>query len=585
MRLFECTSVGYCYPEREFPALFDVSLAIDEGEFVLVVGPSGGGKSTLARLLGGLLPRFYGGSLEGGVHYLGRSLLDYSERELRGQLGMVFQDPETQCVMCEVEYELVFGLENLGLERSAIRRRLEEVICYFALGSLRSRKTRELSSGELQKVVLASVVAMMPKVLILDEPTSQLAPAAAKEFFGLIAQLNRDFGMTIILIEQDLEHCFSLARRVICIERGRVIADDSTADFSKSCDERLSEYLPAVVRFSRDCGLVPAVSSVRELRPVLRSKLSDVERPDLNRDFSLRSPSFADTADASSTVSTEYSRSFSRGELKVSLKAVSYRYPEAPAEKTALNKLSLDFFCGEVVSLIGDNGAGKSTLLKVIAGLIKPAHGSVGVAGRDLRAVKSNGDAFKVGYLGQDPNLYLLHHTVEEELVYTLKNYGMYHPKRVEEILDLLELQAYRNCPPRDLSTGERQRVALGSILVAEPEVILLDEPTRGLDAKLRRSLGELLRKLAVERSVSVVVASQDVEFVAEFSQRVVLLAGGSVLAEGTPNAVLDGNLFYSTEINKLFRGIHPGVIRLEEAKRLIISGDDTDEQRVAVGK
>ena len=543
MEIFEIKQLNYFYPGQEKPSLNNVSLKIREGEFILLAGPSGSGKSTLARVLSGLIPEFYGGTIQGEVFFKGQNIFQKDKKELRQEVGMVFQDPEKQMVVGQVEQELAFGLENLGLENTLMIRRVHEILNFLDMAPLRNRLTDTLSSGEKQKVAIGSILAMQPRVLILDEPTSQLDPLASQNIFHIARKLNQEYGFTIILIEQRLEECLPLVDRVIFMERGKILWDDSPRNFAQKAVQGHADYLPVIPRlFSKNGGPdIPLM--VREAR-------ARVQEYGLIKNVSMGDQSSKDAV--------------------MTVKNVHFSYELSVLSDFVLRDINFQVNKKERLTILGENGAGKSTLLKILAGILRPVSGRVTIEDTDTHLFSSQERASRIMYLSQNPNDYLFHDTVEEELLYTMRNLGIKNKEIITEILTQLEIDQYRFSYPRDLSVGERQRVALASILVAEPQMILLDEPTRGLDSRVKHNLGDFLKKLVEQKGISIVLVTQDVEFAAEFSDRIILLSEGRILQEGTAREVLNGNLFYSTTINKIFRGIVDGIVSFKQAESLL---------------
>ncbi len=544
MALFKIDHLSYRYPGGKAAALSDVNLDIVEGECVLLIGPSGGGKTTLARFLSGFIPEFYGGRIQGEIFFQGRSLFQTAPKDIRAQIGMVFQDPEKQIIMGEVERDLVLGLENLGLSANLMQRRLTEILNFLGLTELRHRRTFELSSGEKQKVAIGSILAMLPRVLILDEPTSQLDPARAQECMAIIERLQREQGFTIILIEQRLEHCLPFADRVVLLDQGKIIFNEKPTHFPPCALEQYEDFIPLIPRLFAQSDQKDVPLTVSQGRDVLRNILKGKE------------------------VLTSDSQTFKNSTPFLKLEQIHFIYPAGIAP--VLEEIQLNVSRQEAVVILGENGAGKSTLLKLIAGVFKPTRGKILFEGKNINALTSGKRAQKIAYLSQNPNDYLFNDTLEEELLFTMKHLGINDEERIASILDSLEMGRYRHFYPRDLSAGERQRAALASILVAHPELLLLDEPTRGMDGRLKKELLLLLRNLMNQYGMSVVLITQDVEFAADFADRVILLSQGKIIEEGSPRQVLSGNLFYSTAVNKLFRGMVEGVVHFEEAKKLL---------------
>ncbi len=546
MELYQVKNLTYYYPEKDEPALYDIELNIGEGEFVFLTGHSGCGKSSLLRALAGLLPAYYGGAIAGEIRFDGRSLASWNKRELSRNIGLVFQDPEQQLVMTSVEQEIAFGLENLGLALPEMRRRVAEVLSLFDLTGLRSSSTFTLSGGQKQKVVLASILAMYPRVLLLDEPTSQLDPIAAQELLHYIQRLNLEWGLTIIMVEQRTDRCFHLADRVVLMERGRIIQQGSPRDIAGWADERFRFFIPPVAQVFSALGAEKIPLTIKEGRKLLREyKLSPA-------------------AEAGGTLAAACgcAGKFPDAAMFLEIKNLEYAYQK---HLLCLEDINLSFSSGEITVILGENGAGKSTLLKLICGLLTSRHGRILLEGQDITGLPAEMLAGRIGYLSQDPNDYLFHDTVREEIAYGLKVRGQKDFGRVEETLQHLEIAHLADSHPRDAAGGERQRIALGAVLVTDPHVLLLDEPTRGLDSAVKGRLVKLLRTLRDEGKTLVIV-THDVEFAVEVADRAVILSGGRVVAEGDCKTVLSNSLYYASQINRLFRGLAPEVLTVEEA-------------------
>ena len=577
MSLYKVENLIYYYPDREQPALEGISLTIEDGEFVLVAGGSGSGKSSLARALAGLLPDFYGGRFGGRIYFKGQDLRKMDRRRLAREVGMVFQDPEKQLVMTTVEAEIAFGLENLGLPEKEMFRRAAEVMSFLDLAKIRKEALVNLSGGEKQKVVLGAVLAMQPQVLICDEPTSQLDPVAAEDFLNLAKRLNEEMGITVVLIEQRLDRCFHLADRVLFMENGRILKDAPPEQAARWARQRGFPFTPPVTRFFAILGSGSVPVTIKEGRKQLRLYLnggafSGVARPGPASGETGREP-----ADSRRPEKQERNKGFSGpketpfgagkktdGEKPplVELRNVWFVYPNG---KEALQEVSLQVRGGEFAAVLGENGAGKSTLLKVMAGLLKPTRGKILPDKRDGRPVAEKNKGGQVAFLAQNPNDYLFQDTVEDELLFTLNNFGLPDDGIVNELLETLQLSRYRRANPRDLSSGERLRVALASVLVTRPRLILLDEPTRGVDCRLKEELGGILQTLAA-KGAAVLLVTHDVEFAAEYASRVIMMFAGRVINDGSKLEVLEKSLFFSTQMGKLCRGFATGVTTIKEA-------------------
>ena len=561
--LYKVENLTYYYPDAPQPALQNINMVIEEGEFLLVVGGSGSGKSSLARLLAGLLPDFYGGRIGGRVLFKGRDIRHLDRRTLAGEVGIVFQDPEKQLVMTSIEGEIAFSLENLGLPQAEMFRRVAEVLGFFGLTRHKTDFTATLSGGQKQKLALASVLAMQPRVLILDEPTSQLDPAAAEEFFNLVRQLNEEMNYTIVLVEQRLERCFHLADRVVIMERGQIVNISPPGDSAAWQVANNFSYIPPVAAFFA-CLQAPVVPlTVKEGRRLLNKYKLFPEQEGKQRVMPAGSAGKGPGG---------------RGVPAVEVKGLWFTYPNG---REALRDINLHIAPGEFVALMGENAAGKTTLLKHLAGLLKPWRGRVLVAGLNPQKVKPRQLARVVGYLSQNPGDYLFQDTVEEELCFTLSNLDLPGAGRIEGMLEKMQLTCCRGNNPRDLSSGERQRVALASVMVQGPQLLLLDEPTRGVDYGLKAVLGKLLRKVAAE-GTAVLMVTHDVEFAAEYADRIVMLFDGRIACDGPKHEVLCSSMFYAPQLSRLFQGICSSVLTLREAlecmgKREIYPGDCGD--------
>lgn len=546
MSLFKVENLTYYYPEAERPALREVNITVEEGEFLLVAGGSGSGKSSLARALAGLIPDFYGGKIGGRVFFKGRDIRDMDRRGLARQVGIVFQDPEKQLVMTGVEAEIAFGLENLGLPRPEMFRRVAEVMGFLGFVPLKKEFTANLSGGQKQKLALASVLAMQPRALILDEPTSQLDPAAAEEIFNLVKRLNEEMSLTVVLIEQRLERCFHLADRVAVMEGGRVVRCGPACDVAAWQVKKGFPFVPPVAALFAHLDFRAVPLTVKEGRRLLKNYFD-----------------FQGCAERSSPFNLEKEADGAHGETPVvEVKNLWFTYPNG---REALRGVNLTVHAGEFVAVLGENAAGKTTLLKHLAGLLKPGRGKVLVTGIDTRKASPQQLARAVGYLSQNPSDYLFQDTVEEELRFTLDNLGLPDDGRVDRLLERLGLTRCRQANPRDLSSGERQRAALASVLIAGPRLLVLDEPTRGIDYRLKAGLGSLLQEVAAE-GAAVLLVTHDVEFAAEYAGRVVVLFDGQVACDGPKHAVLASSMFYAPQVGRLFRGIDDSVLTFREA-------------------
>jgi energy-coupling factor transport system ATP-binding protein len=516
--------VSYRYPGSERAALDGVSLTIEPGELVLLAGGSGSGKSTLLRAAAGLVPHFHGGTFGGRVETVGLDTREHGPAQLAAVAGTLFQDPETQVVMGTVRAELAFPLENLGWAAAAVARGVEEAALALGLGGLLDRSTHELSGGELQRVALAASLAGRPRLLLLDEPTSQLDPVAGDELLGVLRRLNEEWGTAILLAEHRLERCLPAADRVLELRGGRVVADETPRAWVAR-----TRATPAAKLFAL-AGLPGAPVTVKEARRELAREGWTPEAA--AGDDAARSGDVAAGAGALSdggaagAGASRLSRRRARRAAPLALEDVWVELREGPA---VLQSVTLRAAHGEAIALMGRNGAGKSTLLKAIAGLIEPTRGRI--------------RAPRTALLTQHPGDHLMHETIGADVPGS--EFAARHP--------------------RDVSGGERQRSALELVLSADAELLLLDEPTRGMDPQRRDALAGRLKR----REGLSIVATHDAEFAAAFATRVILLGDGRPVADATPAEVLAGGWYFATQVARVLGGAG-GALTPEQGARLI---------------
>jgi energy-coupling factor transporter ATP-binding protein EcfA2 len=545
--LIRLREFSFSYNGAERPALNRINLTIEDGQFVLITGASGGGKSTLCRCFNGLVPHFYGGRISGRAEVQGRDILKTPPKELATKVGMVFQDPENQLVTTDVEREIAFGLENLGYPKNLIARRIEEALDTAGIAHLRFARNQELSGGEKQKVAIASVLALHPEILVLDEPTSELDPQSAEEVLRLLERLNDELGLTVILIEQRLDRVVHLVDRMLVMGKGQIIADGTPKEVMGGDIDGLGIGLPPVIRLMRELRLPPVLRQIQELRGKglylngLPLTVKDA-RLQLQKVLkNVRPAEFADAGASSKTVLSADKLWFSYG------------------ERAVLRNINLDIDRGEFIAIMGRNASGKTTLVKQFNGLLKPTRGKVRLEGFDTSKSTAAELSRRVGYVFQNPNDHLFADTVEDEIAFSLRNRGAEEAeiaKAVENMLSEFELTRYRKSYPRNLSGGEKQRVALASVLVGQPEIIVLDEPTRGMDYLLKKKLINYLDDYR-RRGNTVIMVSHDVETIADCAQRVVLLSEGRVVVEGDKREVLAKALLFSPQINRLAQALN----------------------------
>ncbi len=555
--MIDIEHLTYTYPGAAAPALRDLSLAVTTGEFVLLVGDSGAGKSTLLRVLNGLVPHFYGGTIAGRVRVAGHDPIAEGPGAMSRQVGMVFQDPEAQMVTDTVEDELAFALENAGLAPDRMRKRVAEVLDQLGLEGLRGRRVSSLSGGERQRVAIGAVLTLQPDVLVLDEPTSQLDPQGAEEVLDTLVKLNKDLGLTIILAEHRLERVVQHVDRIIYLPpataHAPLIDGDPRAVLAQI------PLVPPLAAVARLLHWQPVPLTIKEARRFVdpgwvarATTLTPVPSPWEGEGDSARTPG-RKTPTPNPQPPTPV----------IVADNAWYRY----GRQEALRGVSLRVGAGEVVALMGRNGAGKTTLLKLLMGLLRPSEGRVLVAGQDTRKTPLETLARSVGYVPQRPDVLLFADTVQEEVDFTRRNHGLAGNGATAELLGSLGLGAMAGRDPKEMSVGERQRVALAAVLAAEPAVLLLDEPTRGLDYGQKTALAAILRRIAAEGR-TVILATHDVELAAHVADRVVLLSAGQVVVDGPAREVMTDSLVFASQVSKLFRD--PRLVTVEDVAALV---------------
>jgi len=522
--------VTYSYPGAETPALDDVSIAIEPGEFCLLASLSGHGKSTLLRAACGLVPHFHGGRFAGRVTLAGLDTREHGPARLGGVAGVLFQDPETQLVMSSVRGELALALESRGHGAAAVARGVEEVALALGIDSLLDRSTHDLSGGEKQRVALGAALAGRPRLVLLDEPTSQLDPVAGDELIGLLRRLNQEWETTIVLAEHRLERCLSSIDRVIALEHGRVGCDSDPQAFLAWAAERSPALQTPAAKLFALAGLSPAPAGVRQARATLRAH-------DLLPE---EDPARVDRPQPGRSTENGRVRRSQQPPAALECNGVWHELRDGPA---ILRGVTLRVQPGESVALMGRNGAGKSTLLRHAAGLLDPTRGRISRAGR-------------VALLLQNPGDYFVHERVADEA-----------PAQALAAVGLAQM-AERN--PRDLSGGERQRLALAIVTGSgdEPALLALDEPTRGMDREAKAELALELRRRA-GRGQAVIVATHDPEFAAACADRAILMADGRVIADGTAAELLAGGWYFATETARILAGAD-GVLLPEQGAELL---------------
>lgn len=510
------TNVSLIYPTSTKTIFEDLSFTVHEGELVLVMGATGSGKSSLLRLINGLIPHHTGGILAGNISVNGISTREVKPGGLAHLIGIVGQNPINGFVTDKVEEELAFGMEALNLPPDVMRKRVEEVLDLLSLAHLRNRSIATLSGGEQQRVAIGSALVMHPKVLVLDEPTSALDPIAAEEVLSILHRLVQDLGLTVVISEHKLERVIQFADRILYIK-----GDGQAEIGSPEAILQTSEIAPPIVHLARALDL-PAISlTVRDMRRSTESFRRGIPALD-TEPLEIHHTKVIDA----------HGISLSFGNTK------------------ALNKISLSIREGEIVAIMGRNGAGKSTLLKSIAGILKPTQGQISVLGNIPSSLHGKERRMSIGFIPQEPSDLLYGQSVREECT-TADRDNEIDSGSTFELLRSLVPGISPKTHPRDLSEGQRLALALSVVLSSNPRVLILDEPTRGLDYSAKNSLVGILKTIA-SHSRAVILATHDVELVAEVATRVVFIADGETVADGRTVDVLLSSPAFAPQVAKI---------------------------------
>lgn len=544
MEHFKIENLTFSYPtSKDKKSLDNVSFKIEKGEYVVLCGKSGSGKTTLLRHLKTVLSPH--GKRTGEIYFNGIALKDVDNRTQSAKIGYVMQNPDDQIVTDKVWHELAFGLESLGCDQKTMRSRVAEMACYFGIQDWFHRDVTVLSGGQKQLLNLASIMAMQPEVLILDEPTSQLDPIAASDFLNTVRKINTELGTTVIITEHRLEDIFPYADRAIVMDSGKIIADDTPRNIGKLLFEQnnpMFTAMPTPVRvFYNADGIGDCPLTVREGRSWL-SKEFDAEPqikefPCKNIDDEIDNPA-------------------------LSLKELWFRYEKDTPD--ILRGVSLEIPVGSISAIVGGNGAGKSTTLKAICGICKPYRGKIKVFGKPVNKFKS-GELFRncISMLPQDPKSLFVKNKVIDELSEMTND-----KNRINEIAETCHITDLMNNHPYDLSGGEQQRVALAKVLLTEPKILLLDEPTKGMDSFFKETFATVLNKLK-NQGITILMVSHDVEFCAKYADRVSMFFDGQVLTTDTPQKFFGSNSFYTTASNRMSRHVFNNAVTAENVVEL----------------
>ena len=584
----DLSRVTYTYDGEAAPVLRNISLTVNRGDFVLILGPSGCGKSTLLHLLNGSVPHILNGTLEGAAVICGKAVNDTTVAEFATDVGMVFQDPDAQIINTRVRDEVCFGLENLCRPADEILDRQKEALDYVGLPAFGDRSIFELSGGQKQRVSIAAVLAARPRLLVLDEPTANLDPAGMAEVFAVLSRLNREYGTTIVMVEHRVDELADKVSRVVMMDQGTIIFDGSPREAFSARRVVHSEeagvvptasWFPQVAEFAMDL----AAASLQELLPD-RVPLCVEEAVDLCSAWTVAAGAFAAGINASPTARSK--------RPLLSIHSLSFGYDRSAP---ILKKVNLKLRSNEIVALLGQNGSGKTTLARLLVGINAAPAGAIDLDGEDLSKLGAREIAAHIGYVFQNPDHQFVTDQVDEEIAYGLKvrDYSADEiARRVDGVLEIVDLGRYRHRSPFSLSLGERRRLSVATMLVLEPRLLVLDEPTIGQDYERAQQLMGLMERLRQRYGTTILMITHDVRLVAQWADRALALRSGEIAFDGPPVELFDdADLLQSAgllappihEVSRLLaarspgRGIRPVLSSRELVNALIAtSGNPT---------
>ena len=553
MAHFEIRNLTFSYAAAKGRhSLENVSLSIEQGEFLVLCGASGSGKSTLLRQLKAVLTP--SGKRSGEVLFHGVPLSQVPDRDQAAKIGFVMQNPDDQIVTDKVWHELAFGLESLGCDQKTMRARVAEMACYFGIQDWFHRDVATLSGGQKQLLNLASIMAMQPEVLILDEPTSQLDPIAASDFLNTVRKINTELGTTVLITEHRLEDIFPYADRAVVMDDGKILADDTPSRVGQLLFARnhpMFTAMPTPVRvfYGAGCGGESPLT-VRQGRSWLSREFP--EAPGKN---TVPAPALPEEVENPALV----------------LKELWFRYEKDSPD--ILRGVSAEVPAGSLYAILGGNGAGKSTTLKAISGICRPYRGKITLFGKPMEKYKSS-ELFRgcLAMLPQDPKSLFVKKSVREELEEMTKD-----TSAISEIARLCQIESLLGSHPYDLSGGEQQRAALAKVLLTKPRLLLLDEPTKGIDCFFKETFAKILADLKA-RGITVVMVSHDVEFCARYADVVAMFFDGQILTADTPRRFFGANSFYTTAAHRMSRHVFDGAVTAEDVIALYRKNKEADQ-------
>lgn len=546
MEIYRIEELSFTFPEQEQAALTNINLSIAGGDFITICGKSGCGKSTLLRQLKTILTPH--GKRQGAIYYKGQPVEEIDQRTQASEIGFVLQSPDNQIVTDKVWHELAFGLESLGYDNSTIRLRVAEMASFFGIQTWFHKNVTELSGGQKQLLNLASIMAMHPSVLILDEPTSQLDPIAASDFLETVKKINRELGTTVIMTEHRLEDVLPLTDRLIVLDAGAVIADDTPQKVGEALSKLnhpmfLSMPSPMQIYAGVDKDSAWPVT-VKDGRQWLDAFLKE------------KTPASVIDAQDSSKVP---------GPVVIKFKDVWFKYEKQGPD--IIKDLSFEVQQGQFYCIVGGNGTGKTSTLSLMSGILQPYRGKVLIGGKNPAKMNAK-ELFtnNLGILPQNPQTLFVKKTVELDLYEMLSQLPLTKEEktaRVDAVVKFAELEHLLSMHPYDLSGGEQQRAALAKVLLLEPKILLLDEPTKGLDGPFKEKLAIFLQKLNAE-GVTIVMVSHDVEFCAKYAEVCAMFFDGSIITTNEAKKFFAGNSFYTTAANRMARHVWREEVTIE---------------------
>lgn len=558
MEIFSVKNLTFTYPEKNKPALRNINLNIEAGQFIVICGQSGSGKSTLLRNLKPILAPH--GTRSGSLLFCGKEVDSLDQQVQAAKIGYVLQNPDSQIVTDKVWHELAFGLESLGMDTKTIRLRVAEMASFFGIQTWFHKDVNHLSGGQKQLLNLASVMAMQPEVLILDEPTSQLDPIAAGDFLETVKKINRELGTTVIITEHRLEDVVPMADRIVVLDSGSIMADDTPANTGALLAQQNHPMFMAMptplqaysVLYQEGQGRQLACPvNVREGRNWLNELLS-------GREIVKTALPDEDEPKLSAVPVLE-------------MKEVWFKYDRQGED--VITDLSFNVNPGELFCMVGGNGTGKTTTLTLACGINKAYRGQVKIKGKNIDKYKKN-ELFNgvIGMLPQNPQSLFVEKTVKADLLEAFEGASMDSQQKLSEVMkisELVKIDHLLDMHPYDLSGGEQQRAALAKVLLMKPEILFLDEPTKGIDNEFKFKLAEILRELK-ESGVTIVMVSHDIEFCGRYGDRCAMFFDGRIITVNTPRKFFSGNSFYTTAANRMSRHIFDNAVNVDDVVELV---------------